>query len=355
MWSKKRWSHQSRLLDARTVHQKINLLNSIANGQKKKSHPRALKPRLVLVEERFGRTRKLREHYLTTAFLRSVWPKYQQPPTTLADMNEEETAIWVEMLGSFKGWKEAKAYAHCFKTNGVTGSVLPYLSVKTLRSELNILKFGHRLEIITAIENNELTIINPFIISNCSDASFEPNKNFNESHSQRAKKWASTKLSENEVQKWFSKIPRKTSMPVNTRKNGSSYYCECASSKANFTYDTDPHKVGGGDIWMPKNEWILHSDINSRCNRRVKETISKSKHQWIPSNELPPGMPGSDGEQLLNDMTKELVQGGKERLSTLFSNAKSETTSSCECTAQNNFWGNLAVWELVSESPTTSL
>jgi len=278
------------------VPKKIHLLNSIANGQNKKSQPREQKPRLVLVEEQFGQTRKLSEHHLTTAFLRSMWPKYQQPPTTLADMNEEETAIWVEMLGSFKGWKEAKSYAHSFKTNGVTGCVLPHLSVKALRSELNILKYGHRLEIITAIENNELTIMNPFIISNCYDAFFKSNKNFNENHSQRAKKWANTSLYEKEVQKWFSKIPRKMSIPVNTRKNGSSYYCECTSSEANFTYDTDPQKVGEGDIWMPKNEWFLHTDINSQSNSRVKEMISKSKHQWIPSNELPPDMPGSDGE-----------------------------------------------------------
>jgi len=85
-------------------------------------------------------------------------------------MNPEDTAIWLETLAKFKGWEEAKTYAHSFKSNDIAGCDLQYLSVKTLKSDLEIVKLGHRLEIISAIESNLLTLMNPTIVS------FSPNK-----------------------------------------------------------------------------------------------------------------------------------------------------------------------------------
>merc|ERR1719320_722223 len=67
---------------------------------------------------------------LTPEILRSVWPQNFQPPVRLVGMNVEETAVWLEMVATFKGWTEGKAYAESFKSNGVAGHVLPYLTVK---------------------------------------------------------------------------------------------------------------------------------------------------------------------------------------------------------------------------------
>jgi len=289
------------------MQQDINL--SLASGQKKKSH-----------------RRKLIQHHFTPAFLYTVWPKHKQPPSMLADMSEEETAIWVEMIGSFKGWKEAKLYAQSFKINCITGNLLRYLSVKSLRSELNIRKFGHRLEILAAIEKNEFTLMNPFIVSVCTGVLSNSLKNFYGSHSQRAKKLENTKCSENKAKKCLSQIERKT---FKTSEKGLSYH-GTTSSQSEFTYDRDPQNVGGGDIWMPKNVWILPSAKNFEDNCRVKEIISKSEHPSTPPSELPSARTGVDGEVKLDNMTKELVRGGKERLSALFSKAKSETTAFCK-------------------------
>jgi len=105
------------------------------------------------------------EHSLSQELLKSVWPEFHQPPTTLAEMNPEDTAIWLEMLAKFKGWEEAKTYAHSFKSNDIAGCDLQYLSVKALKCDLEIVKLGHRLEIISAIKRNLLTLMNPTIVS----------------------------------------------------------------------------------------------------------------------------------------------------------------------------------------------
>jgi len=307
-----------------TMQQDINLLNSLASGRKKKSHPR-----------------KLRQYYLTPAFLHSVWPEYEQPPTTLADMSEEGTAIWVEIIGSFKGWKEARDYAQSFKNHGVTGHVLPYLSVKSLQSELNIWKFGHRIEIIAAIEKNEFTLMNPFIVSFCSDALINSLKKFYGSQSQRTEKSENIHFSEDKVKEWLSKIRNKTSLSFKTRKKGSSYNGS-ASPEADFKYDRDPQNVVGEDILMPKNPWISPSAIKYEDNSRVKETLSKSEDTCIPPSGLPPTRRGLDVEMKWDDFTKELVRGAEERLSTLFSKAKSETTASCKCKRKKSCWASLA-------------
>jgi len=350
MYRRKPYSPQSIVLETGTVNEAFRKMNM--TGQKKK--PRSSNqlgyrrcnypgtswgPCPVPVNEEVAQTRKLKERHFTSSFLCSVWPKYHQPPTTLAGMNEEETAIWVEMLASFKGWKEARTYAQSFRMNGVTGYMLPYLSVKALRSELDIVKFGHRLEIMAAIENSELTLMNPFIVSIRSTAFFKTAKHLNESHCQWAKKWENTNSHEREVNKWFFNMPKKTSMLVKNRENGS-----ISSTEAELMCDPDTQKIRmfeGTGLWMTKDDMIFRSGVNAGSNSRVKKVISKSKYSSIPPIKLPP--PKFYGMKKLEDLTMEFVRGGKERLSTIFSNAKSETAASCGCKAQNSCWGSLGV------------
>jgi len=258
-------------------------------------------------------------------------------------MNEEATAIWVEMLARFKGWTEAKGYAESFKINGVTGYVLPYLSVTALRSELGILKFGHRLEIIAAIENSELTLINPSIVSIRPDAFFKSAINFSKSNSQFAKK-CDTNLNEREVRKWLADIPRKSSAFIKSRD--SSISSGSTSSETNLTRDQDPQKnwmFEESEIWRPKDDMIFRSGINSVDNSSV---ISKSKNWSIPPIEMPPAVEGLVGKKEVDYLTMECVRGGEERLSTIFSNAKSEISASCGCKPPKKCWGSLTVEEV---------
>jgi len=343
----------------------MNLFKSIPNGQKKKPCPQnqnacchcnfprtSYVPNSSTVDEEVVQTRKLKQHHFTPAFLRSVWQKYHQPPATLSDMSEEETAIWVERLARFKGWTEARAYAQSFKINGVTGYVLPYLSVKTLRSELGILKFGHRLEIIAAIENSELTLINPSIVSIRPDAFFKLGKNFCESQCQLAKNWENTNLNEREVKKWLAGIPRKASRLLKTKENDSISSGGTSSEKSS-TCDQDPQKMWiseGCEIWRPKDDMIFRSKINSVDTRSVKKnTICKSKSSSIPIK-LPSAISGLDGNKEVDDLTMEFVRGGEERLNTIFSNAKSSVVTSCGCNPQKKCWGSLAAEEVVREA-----
>jgi hypothetical protein len=143
-------------------------------------------------------------------------------------MNAEETAIWVQMLGIFKGWKEATIYAQSFRINCVTGCVLPYLSAKSLRAELDIEKFGHRLEIIAAIEENELTIMNPVIISirpNAFFASANKPETPNDSYSRYIRKAGYPDKHSEAANKWFS-MTRKPSPWPHGRENSSNKFVE---------------------------------------------------------------------------------------------------------------------------------
>jgi len=335
----------------------MNLLNSISNEQEKKRRPQSTDtwshcnfpvttwvPCSAPVNGEAIQTRKLKQHHFTSTFLRSVWPKYHQPPATLAGMNEKETEIWVEILARFKGWTEARSYAESFKINGVTGCVLPYLSVKALRSELGILKLGHRLEIIAAIENSELTLINPSIVSIRPDAFFKSAKNFTKSNSRLTKKSETTNLNEKEVRKWLAEIPRRSSTSLNSRD--SSISCGSTSSETNLTRDQDPQKLPmfkECEIWRPKDDMVFRYGMNSVSKNSV---ISKSKNWSIPPIELPPAMPGFEGKKEVDDLTMEFVRGGQERLSTILSNAKSEITASSGCKPLKKCWGSLTVEEV---------
>jgi len=110
-------------------------------------------------------SQKPKLHMLTEEFMRSAWPSSCHPPTALSGMNVNEVAIWIRVFGGLKGWAEAKAYSVAFESNGVCGNMLTCLNVETLRDKLGVRKLGHRLEIVEAIEKNELTLMNPTIMS----------------------------------------------------------------------------------------------------------------------------------------------------------------------------------------------
>jgi len=113
-------------------------------------------------------------HKFTPEFLRSVWPADLNPPIDLSGMNAKETAVWVEMLSGFKRWNEARSYSKAFINNDICGYMLPYLTVESLKDELGIVKLGHRLEVLLAIRENELTLRNPTIASLCPNKFFVP-------------------------------------------------------------------------------------------------------------------------------------------------------------------------------------
>jgi len=114
------------------------------------------------------------QQMVSEEFLRSTWSSYCYPPTTLVEMNVKETAVWLLMLCGFKGWAEARSYAQTFRDNEISGFMLASLTVQTLKDTLDILKLGHRLEIIDAIQNNECTLTNPTI------RALRPNMSFGE-------------------------------------------------------------------------------------------------------------------------------------------------------------------------------
>lgn len=74
--------------------------------------------------------------------------------TKVSEMNVDNTAEWIRNLGKINRWPEADAYAQSFRNNNISGYLLDKLKIGSLKSELGITKYGHRLEIMAAI--NEL-------------------------------------------------------------------------------------------------------------------------------------------------------------------------------------------------------
>jgi len=74
--------------------------------------------------------------------------------TKVSEMNVDDTARWIRNVAKSKRWAEADVYAQSFKNNNITGYLLDKLETGSLKSELGIKKYGHRLEIMAAI--NEL-------------------------------------------------------------------------------------------------------------------------------------------------------------------------------------------------------
>jgi len=298
-------------------------------------------PTPVPVDKDISQTAK--HQTFSPELLRSFWPEFYQPPTKLAEMTSEDTAIWVEMLGKFKGWEEAKTYANSFKTNDVTGYVLPYLSAHALRSELQIVKFGHRLEIMSAIENSELTLINPSIVSLRPSEFFKQfamNKEISNCKSTTPScaplrnPWETSKKKAREVNKWLpgnSKSQWHSMKPTNFNEMNS------AALYQGTDWISDPD-LYGLRMFEETASWNLKHDSYSRMIRAVgtnrvknyRSNVSKSSYNypWIPTMELPPSM-----------MNFDETESEDERLSTFFPDRKS--TSSCGRQAQDNSWGGI--------------
>jgi len=245
--------------------------------------------------------RKSKQYWFTPEFLRSAWPK-NQPPTKLAIMNVEETAIWIEMITSLKGWKEATKYARNFKTNGVAGHMLAYLTVQTLRSELNILKFGHRLEIMAAIGDNELTLMNPFIVSiriNGFNTSNKTPMTLNESN-MRSKKNLAIVRSRKCLSNRFS-IP-------NTYWDSAQLKGLAMQSKAYSANDSDfrgLQRVEETALQMQKNSYCKLNRKSCKKKFMHKKSLSDTKYPWIPPIKLPPSVLNLEGRNRFNELPLE--------------------------------------------------
>jgi len=87
-----------------------------------------------------------------------VWPPPHHPPNSTVSavrvdlMNVEQTAAWIRTLSLFNGWEEADQYSQSFQQNGIWGHLLWKLTLNSLKLDLGIKKYGHRLEIKVAIK-----------------------------------------------------------------------------------------------------------------------------------------------------------------------------------------------------------
>merc|ERR1719320_1353946 len=68
-------------------------------------------------------------------------------------MTVEQTAGWVHMVAQSRGWAEAWQYSQSFLNNNIWGRQLENLTIETLKSDFGINKYGHRLELIEAIQS----------------------------------------------------------------------------------------------------------------------------------------------------------------------------------------------------------
>jgi len=92
-----------------------------------------------------------------SSYPQQMWPPPNLPNSSVSAipvdlMTTEQTAAWIRTISQFSGWEEAEEYASSFKENEIWGHLLPKLTVNSLKSELGIMKYGHRLEIILAIK-----------------------------------------------------------------------------------------------------------------------------------------------------------------------------------------------------------
>jgi len=324
--------HISRSADLKGKSNECNGLYNLS-AYRRCNYPKTLVPTPVPVDKDSAQTAK--QQRFSPKLLQSFWPKFHHPPTTLADMSAEDTALWVEMLGKFKGWKEAKTYANSFKTNDVTGFVLPYLSVHALRSELKIVKFGHRLEIISAIEDNELTLMNPTIVSLRPSEffiQFAKTKKYSKCNSTippscapLSNPWKKPNKKAEAENKWLFGNSKKPWLSTNVITFGESN-SDATYSEADWISDPDLY---GLRMFEETGSWNINCDSYDRMitgagRKTVKKyrgNVSKSgcnNYPWIPPMELPPSMMKFDGRE-----------SEEEHLSTIFSNAKPRTATSC--------------------------
>jgi len=169
------------------------------------------------VQECSAQLGKLKQEF-TPEFLSLVWPM-GKPPTIFAGMNVEETAIWIYMLAGFKGWNNATIYSNAFKAKEISGKMFQYISIQTLVYEVGIVLLDHCYEIIAAIENKELTMMNPVVVLRPRDN--HPTKTFGSSSHQRMprREWRSESAQEKAISKWCSTTQRKPINSTNTNKS----------------------------------------------------------------------------------------------------------------------------------------
>jgi len=68
-------------------------------------------------------------------------------------MTVEQTAEWIWKFGRISGWDEADLYAESFHRNYIWGYHLPELTLYSLKNDLAIMNYQHRLEILSAINH----------------------------------------------------------------------------------------------------------------------------------------------------------------------------------------------------------
>jgi len=65
----------------------------------------------------------------------------------------EQTAEWIRTIGRCYSWSEAPLYAENFAKNDIWGHLLPWLTLETLKTDLNIMISEHRQAIMMAIKH----------------------------------------------------------------------------------------------------------------------------------------------------------------------------------------------------------
>jgi len=109
---------------------------------------------LINFWRRHNSSQNIQMAFLNSPFQYTLSPPVLQstPVMQVVEMNAEDTAEWIRKLGWSKGWKESEQYAESFRNNKIMGYLLEKLTLNSLKSELDVVKYGHRIEILTAIE-----------------------------------------------------------------------------------------------------------------------------------------------------------------------------------------------------------
>jgi len=77
---------------------------------------------------------------------------YHLTPVRVDLFSVEQTAEWIRTLSLSNGWEEASHYSLSFYQNAISGYQLGKITIESLKYDLGIAKYGHRLEIMAEIE-----------------------------------------------------------------------------------------------------------------------------------------------------------------------------------------------------------
>jgi len=143
------------------------------------------------------------------------------------EMNLWRTAEWIRMLGLSKGWAEANHYAaETFRNNSIMGYLLQKLTMQSLKSDLKILKYGHRIEIMEAINQ----LLSSTVVKGEEVNSFQKlrNRQFNGyniarianpvQHANEVRKWVKTGT-DSWNKPWNSVVPVNPDISASTAKS----------------------------------------------------------------------------------------------------------------------------------------